>query len=126
VILWKSCHKIVIQNNIFCRSDTPNAVNFLSDDLRDVTIRNNLVFGTGLKDNTDRGVSKLANNLVGLSPLFRDPARLDLRLLRNSPAIDSGTDELAPSVDALGNPRPHGRGYDMGAYEYGSTPGSRR
>jgi len=39
-----------------------------------------------------------------------------------SPAIDSGTSESAPSVDCECMKRPAGDGYDIGAYEFGSTP----
>jgi len=39
-------------------------------------------------------------------------------LLPSSPAIDAGTGSGAPSVDQRGFPRPSGRGYDIGAYEF--------
>jgi len=126
IILSKPCRRIVIQNNIFYKPGAGNAINFLSKELQEITIRNNLVFGAGLKDNNDGGVAKLANNLVGPDPRFRDPDRFDFHLLPNSPAIDAGIDELAPDHDAEGNRRPQGKGYDLGAYEFGSTSRSRR
>jgi hypothetical protein len=47
---------------------------------------------------------------------------VDLHLQENSSAIDSGTSENAPSVDCECMKRPAGNGYDIGAYEFGSTP----
>ncbi len=34
-----------------------------------------------------------------------------------SPSIDKGSSTDAPPTDILGNPRPKGAGYDIGAYE---------
>ncbi|MBN1422879.1 MAG: right-handed parallel beta-helix repeat-containing protein, partial [Planctomycetes bacterium] len=42
----------------------------------------------------------------------------DLRLRPGSPAIDAGTAEGAPDVDAAGLRRPRGAGIDIGAYEF--------
>jgi pectate disaccharide-lyase len=39
-------------------------------------------------------------------------------LQATSPAIDAGTSVGAPSTDFDGNPRPQGKGYDIGPYEY--------
>ena len=50
--------------------------------------------------------------------LFADPASSDFRPVQGSPAIDRGTSEGAPPVDADGTPRAQGRGIDIGAYEY--------
>jgi len=41
----------------------------------------------------------------------------DLHLQEDSPAVDAGTLEGAPTADFEGNPRPRGRGVDAGAYE---------
>ncbi len=50
--------------------------------------------------------------------LFVDPVGYDFHLLATAPAVDSGSDDMAPSVDIEGEPRPQGEGVDMGAYEY--------
>ena len=57
-------------------------------------------------------------------PQFVDLPTRDLRLQYNSPAIDVGVPNTTPSismptVDFLGNPRPAGPAYDLGAYEGG-------
>ncbi|MBI4952076.1 MAG: hypothetical protein HY908_08585 [Myxococcales bacterium] len=48
-----------------------------------------------------------------------DPVAFDAHLQTGSPALDSGapTDELVPSVDFEGQPRPSGPAVDRGAYE---------
>ncbi len=42
----------------------------------------------------------------------------DLHLVATSPAIDAGTDALAPEIDADRAPRPQGAAVDVGAYEW--------
>jgi hypothetical protein len=54
-------------------------------------------------------------------PLYIDPSapdswRVDLHVAPKSPAVDSGADR-GPKTDAEGKPRPHGAGFDRGAYE---------
>ncbi len=49
---------------------------------------------------------------------FANPTNNDYHLSATSPAIDTGTATDAPSTDLDGNPRPSGRTYDVGAYEY--------
>ena len=60
-----------------------------------------------------------AHSLVAhsVTELFVNPSDFDLHLSGTSPAVDSGTSAGAPSEDYDGNPRPHGDGYDIGAYE---------
>jgi len=50
-------------------------------------------------------------------PLFVDKSCRDFRLAKNSPAVDRGAKEDAPGRDFNGNPRPQGRGVDIGPYE---------
>jgi fibronectin type 3 domain-containing protein len=56
------------------------------------------------------------------SALFVNPTGGNFQLKAGSPAIDVGTATGAPSADLLGNPRPSGNGYDLGAYEYQAGP----
>jgi hypothetical protein len=42
----------------------------------------------------------------------------DYHLTADSPCIDTGTSEGAPSDDIDGDTRPQGQGYDMGADEF--------
>jgi hypothetical protein len=69
--------------------------------------RHNYRLQNGLKDNrTVRG-----------DPKFRKDGT-DFRLMIGSPAIDAGDSSFSPSVDANSTSRPHGDGYEIGAYEY--------
>ncbi len=94
VVLWMPCHNVLIQNNIFYRPAVANAINFSSDDLQNVTIRNNLVFGGGLKGD-DKGACKVVGNLIGDDPMFVNAQDHDFRLKPGSPAIGAGIAERA-------------------------------
>jgi hypothetical protein len=122
IILWQPCHNVTIQNNIFYMPAVENAINFLTDDLENIVIRNNLVFGGGLKDADDLGVPVLSGNIEGTDPLLVDPEAYDFHLLDGSPAIDAGFADLSPDHDLEGNPRPQEGGFDIGAYEHPAPP----
>lgn len=57
------------------------------------------------------------------SQLFTNLANGDFTLKEGSVAIDAGTENNAPNVDYAGSVRPQSAGYDIGAYEYGSSSG---
>ena len=59
---------------------------------------------------------------IDLNPLFIGGDPFDYHFSFNSPCIDAGTDNGAPSTDLDGNPRPQGGAIDMGTYEYQSWP----
>ena len=96
-----------------------------------VVVRNNLATDFDLKGTNivdDHNVT-----LTDLGAYFVDPAKFDLHLLPNAPAIDKGSAELAPALDFDRIPRPQGNGIDQGAYEWhdpsvnpvdGGPPGS--
>lgn len=48
----------------------------------------------------------------------------DYRLGAKSPAIDAGVAQHAPVLDFYGGTRPKGKGYDIGAYEWGAARGN--
>lgn len=50
--------------------------------------------------------------------VFTDALKCDLTLVRGSPAIDAGTQDLAPERDIVGKWRPQGKSVDLGAYEF--------
>jgi parallel beta-helix repeat protein len=58
-------------------------------------------------------------------PSFVSSATGDLHLKAGSPCIDKGTPVGAPSTDKDGVHRPQGTGFDMGAYEYHVTRGTK-
>jgi len=96
---------------------------------------NNLVVAPGsLNDygnNTDRAYLNIYGNMTVESSnnyfnaaiteaRFKDPAKGDYQLTAQSPAKDAGKDvsSLSVKTDLLGKPRPSGKAFDIGAYEY--------
>jgi len=68
-----------------------------------------------------------ATNTIVAAPLFANYQANgggDYELQATSPAVDIGTNYqgYAPSIDYDGGSRPVGAAWDIGAYEYGSTP----
>ncbi|MEM8485182.1 MAG: right-handed parallel beta-helix repeat-containing protein [Bacteroidota bacterium] len=58
----------------------------------------------------------LANNLLGVDPLFRNPGDADFTLRQNSPAIDAGSDLIVSFCDINYVARESGK-VDIGAFE---------
>ncbi|MDI1483388.1 right-handed parallel beta-helix repeat-containing protein [Polyangium sp. y55x31] len=85
---------------------------------QDVVVRNNLATDLQLEGTnvTDDHNTKL--ELADLATFFVAPASFDLHLLPGSPAVDTGSPEMAPALDIEGIPRPQGAGVDLGAYEW--------
>jgi predicted outer membrane repeat protein len=82
--------------------------------------------GFNLVGDTNGATGFLSNDLVNawpsLGPLqFNGGPTLTHALMPGSSAIDAGTAVGAPLTDQRGFPRPAGRGYDIGAYEYRSA-----
>lgn len=86
---------------------------------QNVVVRNNLATDYDVK-----GTNVTQDHNVTLSGTFAgyfvDPTApaWDLRLLKTSPAVDQGSTDLAPPLDADKIPRPQGAGIDLGAYEW--------
>ena len=86
---------------------------------------NNLTFSNGDGNYVASGGTVSGN--ISSDPQFVNytgTALGDYHLKAGSPAIDSGTTLNAPSIDLDGGVRPVGSGYDIGCYEYGTTPGT--
>ncbi|HEY6042713.1 MAG TPA: choice-of-anchor Q domain-containing protein, partial [Anaerolineae bacterium] len=79
----------------------------------------NLFYGNTL-NTFGMGGGSGVNDLVG-NPLFVNPPGDNYRLLRLSPAIDTGAN-VGVSVDLDGRPRPAFLTFDIGAYEYQPIP----
>ena len=88
-------------------------------------ILNNIVYGNPggnmvlLEGNTASGTITSDAQFVN----YQQDGSGDYHLKSTSPAIDAGTSVGAPSTDFDGNPRPQGKGYDIGPYEYSASLG---
>ncbi len=100
---------LIIRNNIFSGKGRA-ATNLGSLKEEDLTMDHNL-FGPASKIHT------FGKNTLKGDPQFINAAKADFRLQKDSPAIDRGSAEKAPSSDFDGNTRPRGKAYDIGAYE---------
>ncbi len=81
-----------------------------------VLVRNNLatdydVSGTNVVDDHN-------TTLTALGAYFVDPAKFDLHLKPDAPAVNAGSGDQAPALDADGIARPQGSAVDLGAYEW--------
>jgi hypothetical protein len=80
-----------------------------------VIVRNNLATAFSL----DAEVTADHNTtLKDLTAFFVDPAKYDLHLLPGAAAVDTGSADQAPALDADRIARPQGKGVDLGAYEW--------
>ena len=66
---------------------------------------------------TNQDEHSLAVHPANYASLFADLAQQNYHLSPTSLARDSGTTQLAPLYDLLGQARPSGAGFDIGAYE---------
>ncbi len=99
------------------------------------TIINSLIWNNNLDQLNDVKISAFFSNIQGgypgignidVDPLFIGGDPFDYHLSPNSPCIDAGTDNGAPTSDFDDNPRPQGGAVDMGAYEYQGWPSMSR
>lgn len=105
-----------VLNNILYASAGQNPTTVLSN-TSSILLDYNLYYNGSLYPGTMSGPHDLTGN-----PLYVDPAdsnRLNVLLTvqPTSPAVGTGTSQLAPSSDFAGNPRPGPTGYDRGAYQ---------
>jgi hypothetical protein len=103
-------------NNIFSSAAGQNPVTVCCNATQ-VDLDYNIYFGGTNYAGTVSGPHDLA-----VDPLYVDPADsnrliVNLAVSPSSPAVGSGTPNLAPATDFLGNPRPGPKGYDRGAYQ---------
>lgn len=140
-------------NNTIAGNLGPSAVYLASAGMTDVSIANTILFGNvgrdfyndGNRANVTISHSDLGSTFgsytdaggnISADPQFVDatsescnffgdciPWNRDYSLLPDSPCIDAGTSDGAPTDDFLGNARPFGAAVDIGAFEFGyATP----
>jgi hypothetical protein len=105
-----------VLNNIFYSSTGQNPATVCCNSTQ-IDLDYNIYFGGSNYAGTISGPHDLT-----VDPLYVDPAdsnrlTVNLAVAPTSPAVGSGTSNLAPTIDFLGNPRPGPQGYDRGAYQ---------
>jgi len=87
---------------------------------QNVIVRNNLATDFDVKGTNVVEDHNVTLTTAGLASFFVAPTSpsWDLRLLKTSPAVDKGSSDQAPALDADKIPRPQGGAVDQGAYEW--------
>jgi hypothetical protein len=108
-----------VTNGIFFGDGTPatSAPFNLAGAFTSASLSNCLLTNVGCAANFTGQANYTCTDVLSGNPLFADPNAGDFSLLTGSPAIDAGTAVQAPNVDFLGNARPVGAGFDIGAME---------
>lgn len=134
---FRTSHVDIINNTTYWNGTSVGYEELFPNNSKDIVILNNIIVPrpggkvTSNNRNTDirwdyniypvdQNVFKGAHDIVA-DPQFVNP-HIDLsignfKLKKGSPALHSGTDEVAQSVDNQGKKRPKGAGRDRGAFE---------
>ena len=140
MVIWgSSCYNARIENNIFYEnaqtkhSRVAQGIHFTSMTCTGITIRNNLAYASGSGGTVFLGSGAnewvhytQSGNIINVTPpaFVNAPAILpespNFSLTERSPAIDAGLPNATAKTAFDGIPRPQGRAYDIGAYEYTS------
>jgi hypothetical protein len=96
-----SASNVRVQNNLWAVSSTANLA----------------ITGGAPAGGWNAGGNLLDHNLLTTTPRFTNASGGDFSLATGSPAIDAGTSLPEVIRDYLGNPRPLGAGWDLGAFE---------
>ncbi len=104
-------------NNIFYSARGQNPVAVVPGTTSSIVLDYNLYFNGTNTGDVPNGAHDLTGNPLYVDPADSNPAKVLLTVSPTSPALGSGTSDLAPSTDFAGNPRPGPNGYDRGAYQ---------
>ena len=104
-----------IRNNV--------CMNCFSADFNLITIRSTYTISNNMSSDITAGGFGGTDNITNqpAAPVFVNTVS-DLRLKRNSPALDKGVTIAGNTTDALGVSRPQNNAYDMGAFEFYVKP----
>jgi hypothetical protein len=103
-------------NNIFYSTAAQNPVTVCCNATQ-VDLDYNIYFGGTNYAGTVSGPHDLTTDPLYLDPADANRLIVNLAVQPTSPAVGSGTSNLAPTTDFAGNPRPGSKGYDRGAYQ---------
>jgi hypothetical protein len=121
VVALHSREHSILNNTIYgCRGPgIAIAPEDAENESRDNVVKNNLVIGNRDPNLMNHSKSTVCeHNFVAGNPRFRDPESLDFHLKAGSAAIDAGGAVAEVQADLDGIPRPQGKAYDMGAFEF--------
>jgi hypothetical protein len=107
-------------NNIFYSATGQNPVAVVPGTTSSITLNYNLYYNGANIGDVANGLNDLTANPLYIDPTAATPAdrfSVLLSVAPTSPAVGSGTSNLAPAIDFAGNPRPGSKGYDRGAYQ---------
>jgi hypothetical protein len=119
----------VLNNILLDNNPSHGSVNIAADSLSGFTSDYNIVVDRFNPDDGNVSNDTLAqwqsqtgqdqhSHIAAASALFANLAKNNYHLKAGSPAIDAGTSTDAPKSDLSGKPRPAGKGYDIGCYEF--------
>jgi parallel beta-helix repeat protein len=116
----------VLNNILYSANPTSGSIDIESSDMVGLTSDYNILTPIVFSDGSSIGFSGWqaygfdlhSSDTATPAEMFVNPSANNYQLSSTSPAIGAGTSTDALSTDIVGNPRPSGKGYDIGAYEY--------
>ncbi len=104
-------------NNIFYSATGQNPVTSIPASTSSILLDYNLYYNGTISGDVPAGAHDLTGNPLYVDPADANPGSVQLSVSASSPAVGTGTANLAPATDFAGNPRPGAKGYDRGAYQ---------
>jgi hypothetical protein len=87
----------------------------LNTSVSNMIVKNNIAYMNSRDIVDDASITTKSHNLLGVNPLFVDPASANFNLRSGSPAIGAGTCTISTSIPLMCS----GETCDIGAYQYG-------
>jgi hypothetical protein len=104
-------------NNILESATGQNPVAVVPGTTSSVALNYNIYYNGSNLGDVPNGADDLTANPLYIDPDNANPLDVLLTVSASSPAVGTGTSDLAPATDFAGNPRPGSKGYDRGAYQ---------
>jgi hypothetical protein len=104
-------------NNIFYSATGQNPVAVVPGTTSAILLDYNLYYNGNNFGDVANGSHDLSADPAYVDPTAANRDSVLLSVEPSSPAVGSGTSDLAPATDFAGSPRPGSKGYDRGAYQ---------
>jgi hypothetical protein len=104
-------------DNIFYNAAGQNPVTSVPRTTASILLDYNLYYDGTISGDVAAGTHDLFADPLYADPADANPMDVLLSVSAGSPAVGSGTSNLAPTTDFAGNSRPGSKGYDRGAYQ---------